>query len=207
MFFIIDDTQTLERAKKMAAVGKLHHHATGKYGRNVLHNSGRWCNIVGLRKRKAHYLADRVGQLGKLGTVKVVFSRRKGEAKHTALVTDDLNASMKTIVAEYLKRWSIEDTFKNTKQLLGGQHPQTFKGKGPERAAGLSLWLYSMAWLWYLKQKSKHRYFIVQPWNPLKSTPSFADAIACLRRELWAERIKYMFGVSAESISSSCLNL
>src|SRR4030042_784661 len=30
LFFIIDDTQTLKRAKKMQAVGKLHHHATGK---------------------------------------------------------------------------------------------------------------------------------------------------------------------------------
>src|SRR4030066_1421744 len=32
LFFIIDDTQTLKRAKRMQAVGKLHHHATGKYG-------------------------------------------------------------------------------------------------------------------------------------------------------------------------------
>ena len=224
-YFIIDDTQTLKRAKKMAAVGKLHHHATGKYGnghtivkvclyyrgvtipwgswlyvkkehadklkipfrkltelageaignaslpekfkvtvlfdafylcpvvvkacqaqkwhyigvgksnrwfkvgsvkrklgkygRNVLHNSGRWYNITGLRKRKAHQLAERIGRLGKLGTVKVVFSRRKGQAKHIALVTDDLNASMKTIVAEYLKRWSIELLIKDEKQHLG----------------------------------------------------------------------------------------
>ena len=101
------------------------------------------------------------------------------------------------VIGCYGDRWAIEDTFKNTKQLLGGQHPQTFKGKGPERAAGLSLWLYSMVWLWYLKQKNSRRYFIVHPWNPLKSMPSFADAIACLRRELWAERIKCMFGVSA----------
>lgn len=28
---IIDDTQTIKRAKKMQAVGKIHHHATGKY--------------------------------------------------------------------------------------------------------------------------------------------------------------------------------
>jgi hypothetical protein len=90
-----------------------------------------------------------------------------------------------------------EDTFKNTKQLLGGQQPQTWKGKGPERAAGLSLWLYSVVWLWYLGQKSGHRYFIVQPWYPQKVTPSFADAIAFLRRCLWRERIKYMFGNSA----------
>jgi SRSO17 transposase len=225
LFFIIDDTQTLKRAKKMDAVGKLHHHATGKYGnghtivkvclyyrgvtipwgswlyvkkehtaklkipfrkltelaaeairnaslpdkfkvtvlfdafylcpvvakacqtqkwhyigvgksnrwfkvssvkrklgkygKNVLRNSGQWCQITGLRKTKAYRLAERVGNLGKLGTVKVVFSRRKGEAKHIALVTDDLRASMKTIVAEYLKRWSIELLIKDEKQHLG----------------------------------------------------------------------------------------
>ncbi len=31
VFLIFDDTQTLKRARKMQAVGKLHHHATGKY--------------------------------------------------------------------------------------------------------------------------------------------------------------------------------
>ena len=31
VFLIFDDTQTLKRARKMQAVGKLYHHATGKY--------------------------------------------------------------------------------------------------------------------------------------------------------------------------------
>jgi len=31
-YLIIDETQTLKRAKKMSAVSKLYHHATGKYG-------------------------------------------------------------------------------------------------------------------------------------------------------------------------------
>ena len=225
LFFIIDDTQTLKRAKKMAAVGRLHHHATGKYGtghtiikaslyyrgvtipwgswlyvkkehaasleipfckltclaaeairnawlpakfsvtvlfdafylcpivvnackerkwhyigvgkanrwftsgsfkcklgkygRNVLRNNGRWYNITGLRETKAYRLAERIGQLNKLGTVKVVFSRRRGESKHIALVTDDLRASMRTVVADYLKRWSIEMLIKDEKQHLG----------------------------------------------------------------------------------------
>ena len=225
LFFIIDDTQTLKRAKKMEAVGKLHHHATGKYGtghtilkvclyyrgvtipwasllyvkkehagkldipfckltelagqvireaalpgkfkvtvlfdafylcpnvvnackerkwhyisvgksnrwftigsmkrklakygKNVLRNSGIWCNVTGLRKTKKYRLAERIGKLNKLGTVKIVFSRRKGENKHIALVTDDLRASMETIVADYLKRWSIEMLIKDEKQHLG----------------------------------------------------------------------------------------
>jgi SRSO17 transposase len=225
LFFIIDDTQTLKRAKKMEAVGKLHHHATGKYGtghtilkvclfyhgvtipwasllyikqehagkldipfrkltelagqvireavlpeefkvtvlfdafylcpnvvnackeqkwhyigvgksnrwftvgsvkrklakygRNVLKNGGLWCNITGLRKTKTYRLAERIGKLNNLGTVKIVFSRRKGESKQIALVTDDLRASMKMIVADYLKRWSIEMLIKDEKQHLG----------------------------------------------------------------------------------------
>jgi len=225
LFFIIDDTQTLKRAKKMDAVGKLYHHATGKYGnghtilkiclyyrgitipwasllyikqehageldipfrkltelaadaikeaalpekfkvtvlfdafylcpnvvkackarkwhyigvgksnrwftvgsvkhklakygKNVLRNRGIWCNITGLRKTKTYRLAERIGKLNKLGMVKIAFSRRKGENKHIALVTDDLRASMKTIVANYLKRWSIEMLIKDEKQQLG----------------------------------------------------------------------------------------
>ena len=120
-----------------------------------------------------------------------------GKEKDDFFFTTDVTMNPAEVIGCYGDRWAIEDTFKNTKQLLGGQHPQTFKAKGPERAAGLSLWLYSMVWLWYLLQKNNQRYFMVQPWNPLKCRPSFADAISCLRRELWRERIKYMFGVSA----------
>jgi len=121
----------------------------------------------------------------------------QGKEKDDFFFTTDVTMEPAEVLSCYGDRWAIEDTFKNTKQLLGGQHPQTFKRQGPERAAGLSLWLYSMVWLWYLLRKSDQRYFIVQPWNPLKSTPSFADALSCLRRELWRERIKCMFGVSA----------
>ena len=74
----------------------------GKYGKIVLKDSGLWCSITGLRKTKAHQLAQRIGRLNKLGTGKIVFSRRRGEAKHIGLVTDDLKASMKTIVREHL---------------------------------------------------------------------------------------------------------
>jgi hypothetical protein len=120
-----------------------------------------------------------------------------GKEKDDFFFTTDLTMTASEVLECYNDRWAIEDTFKNTKQLLGGQEPQTFKGKGPERAAALSLWLYSVVWLWYLKQKPENRYFIVQPWYCQKAMPSFADAIACLRRQLWRERINCMFGKSA----------
>ncbi len=120
-----------------------------------------------------------------------------GKEKDDFFFTTDIKMTAVEVLECYNDRWAIEDTFKNTKQLLGGQQPQTFKGQGPERATGLSLWLYSMVWLWYLRQKPADRYFIVQPWYCQKTAPSFADAIGCLRRTLWRERIKLMFGISA----------
>lgn len=127
----------------------------------------------------------------------VIRRDRSDKEKDDFFLTTDLGMTAEEVLECYNDRWAIEDTFKNTKQLLGGQQPQTWKDKGPERAAGLSLWLYAVVWLWYLRQKSKNRYFMVQPWYVQKATPSFADAIACLRRCLWRERIKYMFGNSA----------
>ena len=130
--------------------------------------------------------------------VLLVISRDpKDREKDDFFFTTDVTMKPAEVLSCYGDRWAIEDTFKNTKQHLGSQQPQTYKGQGPERAAGLSLWLYSMVWLWYLQQKPKHRYFLIQPWYSQKATPSFADALSCLRRQLWTVRIKHMFGNSA----------
>ena len=90
-----------------------------KYGRNVLGGDGRWRNVQGLRRKGTYLLASRVGFMKKLGEVKVVFSRRRNERKIVALVTDDLGASILSIVADYLKRWAIELLIKDHKQQLG----------------------------------------------------------------------------------------
>jgi SRSO17 transposase len=90
-----------------------------KYGRNVLARDGQWRTVPGLRKSGKYCLASRVGFMKKLGEVQVVFSRRRNERKIVALVTDDLGASVTSIVADYLKRWAIELLIKDEKQQLG----------------------------------------------------------------------------------------
>jgi hypothetical protein len=116
-----------------------------------------------------------------------------GKEKDEFLVTTDLDLTAAQVVSQFAGRWSIEDTFKNTKQLLGGQQPQTFKRKGPERAAAMSFWLYSVVWLWYLRNRKLWKMLPRLPWYRQKATPSFADALAALRRQLWQERINCMF--------------
>ena len=130
--------------------------------------------------------------------IKVVISRDpKGKEKDDFFFTTDLALSACDVLECYGDRWAIEDTFKNAKQSLGVQEPQTYKGQGPERAAALGLWLYSVVWFWYLQRKPSERIFWVMPWYSEKAVPSFADALSCLRRELWGQRIKWMFGKSS----------
>ena len=130
--------------------------------------------------------------------IKVVMSRDpEGKEKDDFFFTTDLEMSASDVLECYGDRWAIEDTFKNAKQSLGVQEPQTYKRQGPERAAALGLWLYSVVWFWYLQRKPSQRTFGVMPWYPEKAVPSFADALSGLRRELWGQRIKWMFGNSS----------
>ena len=120
----------------------------------------------------------------------LVFCRDpEGKEEDDFFFTTDSDATAQEMIERYGCRWSIEDTFKNTKQLLGGQEPQLWKRLGPERAAAFSLWLYSMIWLHYIKTRGAKPTWIRVPWYPKKKTPSFADALASLRRDLWRERI------------------
>ena len=94
-------------------------HKLDKYGRNLLGRKGRWHRIGGLSRSGWYELAERVGFMNKLGEVKVVFSRRRGDRKVVALVTDDRGAPVTQVVGDYLKRWAVELLIKDEKQQLG----------------------------------------------------------------------------------------
>jgi hypothetical protein len=91
----------------------------GKYGANVLRRDGKWRLVEGLKSKHRYRLAERVGYLNGIGEVKAVFSRRRGERKNIALITDDPRASAAAVVRAYLKRWAIELLIKDEKQHLG----------------------------------------------------------------------------------------
>jgi hypothetical protein len=122
--------------------------------------------------------------------VRLVISRDpEGREEDDFLFTTALHATPASVVGDYAGRWSIEDTFRNVKQFLGAEDPQCWKGPGPARAAAFSFWIYSAVWLWYLETQKTRRSWITRPWYPQKATPSFADALACLRRALWRQRL------------------
>ena len=122
--------------------------------------------------------------------VLIVISRDpEGKERDDYFFTTDLGASPEEVIGLYAGRWSIEDTFRNTKQFLGGEDPQSWKGQGPERAAGFSFFLYSAVWHWYVSTQGSRVTWKPKPWYPKKATPSFADALASLRRVLWRREL------------------
>ena len=130
------------------------------------------------------YCADHKRQLAV-----VIVRDPNGVCPDDFFVTDDLEASDDEIAARYAGRWAIEVCFREVKQGLHAEDPQSWKGEGPERAAALSLWIYSAIWAWYLPTFGTAKTWITRPWYKRKAVPSFLDALAALRRELWAERI------------------
>jgi hypothetical protein len=113
-------------------------------------------------------------------------------------VTTDLTASGAQVASRYAGRWSIEVCFRDVKQDLGGENPQTWKRNGPERAACLSLWLHGLTWCWYLDSHPTGQTWIPRPWYSHKASPSFLDALATLRRVLWSQRITALSNSAAD---------
>lgn len=135
----------------------------------------------------------------------VIVRDPQGRQPDDFFFTTDLTASPASVASDYAARWAIEDTFRNVKQHLGGEHPQTWKAKGPERAAALSMWLYSAVWTWYLDVHGEKRTWPRLPWYPGKRVAAFSDALAALRRALWRSTIFTDSGrrsVSAKTIAS-----
>jgi hypothetical protein len=86
-----------------------------------------------------------------------------GVMRDDFFVTDDEEASDAEVLARYSGRWSIEVTFREVKQCLGAEDPQSWKYEGPERAANLSLWLYSAIWTWHITMNGTQATWIVRP--------------------------------------------
>lgn len=114
-----------------------------------------------------------------------------GQEKDDYFFTTALDAWALDVPDHYGGRWSIELTFRDVKQLLGAQDPQSWAEQGPAQAAALAYWLYTLVWTCFLLASPAERQQALRPWPwyPQKALPSFADALACLRRHLWRGRI------------------
>lgn len=119
----------------------------------------------------------------------VIVRDPQGKEPDDFFFTTDTDASPESVASCYAGRWSIEVTFRDVKQHVGGEQPQSWKHRGPERACALSLWIYTAVWLWYVGVHGAKPSWPERPWYRSKRAPSFIDARAELRRALWRSRL------------------
>ena len=123
--------------------------------------------------------------------------------------TTDIHADPGAVVSDYAGRWSIEVTFRDAKQILGAEQPQSWRRQGPERTVTLAFWLHSAVWLWYITVRGDKISWPLRPWYTRKRSPSFADALAALRSALWRQRLSASSATKPElsKIAASLVDL
>lgn len=110
-----------------------------------------------------------------------------GHEKDDVLVSTDLTLGAVEIIEGYGERWSIEETFGWAKSRLGLEDPNNRTPRAVERTAPMALWAYSLTICWYAQWAKKRSVLPLRfaPWYRGKTTPSFADMLAVLRRDCW----------------------
>lgn len=116
----------------------------------------------------------------------VIVRDPSGHQRDDFFISSDTTMTPAEVAGLYSDRWAIEDTNRNLKQYLGVHNPQSWVGDGPEHVVALAGWLYSAVWHWYLAVHAEDPTWPDRPWYTTKRTPSFADALATLRGEIWS---------------------
>jgi hypothetical protein len=86
------------------------------------------------------------------------------------------------VIRWYAMRWSIEVTFRDSKQCLGFEDPQGWSRKAVERTAPLAMLLHTLVVLWFATDGHRLWRPPTHRWYPAKVAPSFADMLGTLRR-------------------------
>ena len=154
------------------------------YGANALKRLGERATCGG----KLYRLAERVGRLGKLGRVKLAFSRRGREKSWIAMATNETRWGAKRVLSHYLNRWPIEVLFKESKQYLGLGDYQVLRFRGIERH--LCLVLIAHLLLTHLGGVAQGAQATNK--NKLLDLPSVPQSQLLLRQKLWDDTINCM---------------
>lgn len=96
-----------------------------------------------------------------------------------------LDWDARRILSCYARRWSIEVSFHDCKQLLGFEDPANRKEKAVRRTAPMAMVLYSLIVVWFDREGHRHVEFPERPWYQRKEEPSFGDMLTTLRRLSW----------------------
>ncbi len=109
-----------------------------------------------------------------------------GQFDPQALLCTDLTLTPDYMLACFLRRWPMEPTFRPVREYLGVETQRQWSDKAIARTTPLLLGLFSLITLLANALLTRHDLTIrTAVWYPQR-LPTFSDALALLRRTLWA---------------------
>jgi len=111
---------------------------------------------------------------------------REGFATQALLCTD-LAAEAGQIISWFVRRWQMETTFQEVRQRLGFETQRHWSELAIQRTAPALLGLFSLVTLFAHRHMAKGADGARQTAWYRKPHPTFSDALAQVRRELWAQ--------------------
>jgi hypothetical protein len=124
----------------------------------------------------------------------------EGEFKPQALLCTDLEADQEQIVRWYVMRWQLEVTFQEMRRHLGFETQRQWSDLAIRRTTPALLGLFSLiTFIAHRQMKQAAGAFRRQTAWYHKAHPSFADALALVRKELWAQEERTFYGSSSSS--------
>ena len=111
-----------------------------------------------------------------------------GEFRSQAFLCTDLDAAPADILAWFVRRWAAETTFQEARRHLGVETQRQWSDPAIARTTPALLGLYSLVTLWAHELRRSRGLPLpsTAAWY-VKERATFADALAGVRRALWAE--------------------
>lgn len=124
-----------------------------------------------------------------------VLIRDPGEEFETqALLCTDLHADPEQIIAWFVRRWQMEATFQEVRQRLGFETQRHWAEQAVQRTAPALLGLFSMVTLLAHRRRERIPKAVRRAAWYDKRHPTFSDALALVRKELWAQEAATFYG-------------
>jgi hypothetical protein len=122
------------------------------------------------------------------------------EFETRALLCTDLEAEPERIISWFVRRWQMEATFQEVRRHLGFETQRHWSERAIRRSAPALLGLFSLVTLLAHRHMAKKGAEAVRrtAWYD-KKHPTFSDALALVRRELWAQEEATFCGSAREN--------
>jgi DDE superfamily endonuclease len=120
----------------------------------------------------------------------------EGEFKTQALLCTDLDADPEEILRWYMMRWQLEVTFQEMRRHLGFETQRQWSEMAIRRTTPALLGLFSLVTLFAHRQMRRKAGALRRQagWYH-KAHPTFADALALVRKQLWAQEQRTFCGL------------